>query len=729
MENLFASDIDLTNEYHAVLVRGNEVGEILNIEYPLPSDDLFFIRSKDIKGKNEIECLGQKMPIFAEKRIEYPGEAIGIVIAKEKKDAISFAEDVKIFVEKDLNDAKLDFINDDIEKLLEVHKNRIIIEKCKKKEGIEECFLQKDKVVSSFFHFDSRFHYFSEPFTIKVHTKQNSFDIYVSTKWASYVQKSVASAIGESIEKVRVNPTCESYSLSPRIWLSALVAAQVAIAAQITKKNISLSLSFKESFLFCTRAPQVAIKHRTELEENGKIRAMSVLCVVDAGAFNLFIDAMCTQLLITSLGLYNVPLYDVKVIALKTPTALTDVFVGFGDYYTSAAIEKHISDIIDYLNFDPIEFRLENILKVQDVSITGLIKKDNYKIQTLISKAVSHTTFLRKYGAYRSFNKRNNNFYDEYCRGIGLSIATQYNGLKDLIKKGMLYSVEITLTTNEELFIKAEPSDAPLKKLLSSYAIKTLNIGEEKIIFSPCKNIEPGAIGPALTPCVFTILPILFDKCLTEIQKLRFRKPLPITVKKEYKVSSGRGGWDDKKMEGSPFISETGGVCVVELFLDKSIYNVKIKNIYIAVENDESFPKDYVLSSIYKATYNAISGVLKEKMPPIYKRASEYTISSPHEMPNIEVELINSNSTQVKGFELIVHNLVPAAFMSALKQILQNNSYANIPIAQKDIFNSMEEMEDTAIEGTTSKNTNDDSEEKTKVESSFSQDFTSMNIK
>ena len=490
MENLFASDIDLTNEYHALLVRGSEVGTILNIEYPLPPDDLFFIRSKDIKGKNEIECFGKKMPIFAEKRIEYPGEAVGIVVAKEKKDAISFRDGVKIVVEKDERDAKLDFAKGEIEELLEVHKDKIIVEKCKKKDGIEECFLQKDKVVSSVFSFDSRFHYFSEPFTVKVHTKQNIFDIYVPTKWASYVQKSVANAIGESIEKLRVNATCESYSLSPRIWLPIHLAAQLTIAAQITKKNISLSLSFKESFLFSTRSPQVAIKHKTELEDGGKIKAMSVLCVVDAGAFNLLIDEMCTQLLITSLGLYNVPLYEVKVIALKTPTALTDIFVGFGDYYTSAAIEKHISDIIDHFSLDPIQFRLENILKAQDVNITGMTKKDDYKMQTLISKAVSNTTFLRKYGAYRLFNKKNNNFYDEYCRGIGLSIATQYNGLKDLIKKGVSYSVEITLTTNEELFIKAEPSDAPLKKLLSTHAIKTLNMEEGKIIFSPSKILS-----------------------------------------------------------------------------------------------------------------------------------------------------------------------------------------------------------------------------------------------
>jgi len=717
MENLFASDIDLTNEYHALLVRGSEVGTILNIEYPLPPNDLFFIRSKDIKGKNEIECFGKKMPIFADKRIEYPGEAVGIVVAKEKKDAISFRDGVKIVVEKDESAVKLDFAKGEIEEFLEVHKDKIIVEKCKKKDGIEECFLQKDKVVSSFFSFDSRFHYFSEPFTVKVHTKQNIFDIYVPTKWASYVQKSVANAIGESIEKVRVNATCESYSLSPRITLSALLAAQVAIVAQITKKNISLSLSFKESFLFSTRSPQVAIKHKTELEDGGKIKAMSVLCVVDAGAFNLLIDEMCTQLLITSLGLYNVPLYEVKVIALKTPTALTDIFVGFGDYYTLATIEKHISDIIDHFSLDPIAFRLENILKAQDVSITGMVKKDDYKIQTLISKAVSNTTFLRKYGAYRLFNKRNNNFYDEYCRGIGLSIATQYNGLKDLIKKGMSYSVEITLTTNEELFIKAEPSDASLKKLLSTHAIKTLNMEEGKIIFSPSKNIEPSEIGPMLSPCVLAILPILFDKCLQEIQKSRFREPLPITCKKEYKVSSGRGGWDDKKMEGSPFISETSGACVVELFLDKSIYNVKIKNIYIVVETDESFPKDYVLSSIYKATYNAISGILKEKMPSIYKRASEYTISSPHEMPNIEVELVSSGGSQVKGFDLIVYNLVPAAFMSALNQILQNKNYANIPISQKDIFNSLEEIDERIIEETPTEQANNDAFEKEEASS------------
>ena len=721
---MFASEIELQNEYSAVLVRANQVGLLESVEYSPPPEDVYFISAKDVKGKNEVSLFEQTMPIFAQDKIEYFGQVVGVVVASSEDVAREFASSIKLVIQEE-SVVALDLKDADLEEILQEHKDKILFEKCKVSEEqdeiedhIEEKLFKRDSqdehtdsdadkdsktfentpeisepIVSSFLHFSPRLHYHAEPLTIKVRSKQNGLDVYVATQWAYHVQKTIATAIGENPEKVKVNPTNESYSLNGRVWVPSLFASMIAVASNVLKKNISLVFSFEEMASFSTRSPQVAIRHTSCLTQDKQIKSMSVLCIIDAGAFNLLLNEMATHVLITSLSLYRVPSYNIKVVAIKTKTHLTDLFIGWGEHYTNTAIENHINDIVDAFSFDPIQFRLEHILKQQEKTVTQAVKKDDYKIEAIMDRATKKTTFMRKYAAYRAFNKTFNTVHhqgkiqevDSYCRGIGLAIALQYNGLKTVIKDGISYSVEMTLTTSEELFIKAEPSMPLLKDILKKRCMKSLNIEASKIIFTPMKNIEPSTIGPSLPSCTSSILPLLLDKCIAELQKQRFRNPLPITVKKDYKITK-RSGWNEEELDGQPFISDTAGCCVAELSLERSTYTVKVKNINIVVEAPDAIEKDYIISTVNRVVAMALSGVVRERIFPYYRRTSDYTIITPDEMPKIDVEVISSGSSGLKGISNLAFNLVPAAVIAALNQILQANHIKNLPITQQDIF-------------------------------------------
>lgn len=133
MESIFVSDIDLANEYSAVLVRSNRVGRLVNIEYPLLPDDVYFVRPSDIKGKNEINLFGATMPIFAENEVLYMGQAVGIVVAKDKEVADKFVSEIKLIIEEDENIKDIKLTNESIDKIEEQYKERIVVKKSKKK--------------------------------------------------------------------------------------------------------------------------------------------------------------------------------------------------------------------------------------------------------------------------------------------------------------------------------------------------------------------------------------------------------------------------------------------------------------------------------------------------------------------------------------------------------------------------------------------------------------------
>ncbi|MGP1439537.1 MAG: molybdopterin cofactor-binding domain-containing protein [Treponema sp.] len=720
----FVSDVELQNQYYACSVRAKHIGKIINIELPTLPDDVFFVSSKDIKGKNVISLFNRTMPIFADDTIEYEGQTVGLIISADEKQARRIANEVNVLVEGNETPIDLLLTSETIKEIEEKYSSRIITKLSKEEGDIAESFKEDKNIVTSFLHIDARSHYHAEPICIKARAKQNSIDIYVATQWAFHVQESICQAIGENLSKVKIISCNESYSLNGRIWYPSLLATQVAIATYTLKKNITLNFSFREFFLYSTASPVIAIKHKSKIitsEKNeivqrkkmealpngdvkivmaeeseimlaGKISAIDILCIVDAGAFNLLIDEILTQIVITALGLYSIPTYRVKVVAIKTKTRLTDVFSNWGDYYTNTAIEKHVNDIIDKYNFDPIDFRLDNMPKMQNKANTHSTKKEEDKMSNLIKLVCKASSFNRKYGAYKMLNGEKDFSYNNYCRGIGIAIGAQYNGLKPIIKRGVNYTVEMTLTTNQELLIKAEPSSNSMKELLKLRILKILNIEKDKIIFENIKNISLADIGPSMSSCTTSILPILIDKCIQEIQKQRFREPLPITVKKTYKLS-GRNGWDNEKLKGTPFISETPGCCVVEMELDKSTYHVKIRSIFIALEVEDVFSKEYLISSINRSITDSLSGIYIEKMPSVYNRTSDYTIISPIDIPNIEVMLQNSNTSQVRGVANIPYNLLPAAYMSALNQIVKSENLNLLPITQQNLFDIFEKEE------------------------------------
>ena len=101
MESVFASDVELSNQYYCVLVRADKIGKIVGVECPSFNDNVFFITHKDIKGKNAISLFGQEMPIFASEKIEYVGQVFGVVASDDEENAKLIAGKIKVLVEEE----------------------------------------------------------------------------------------------------------------------------------------------------------------------------------------------------------------------------------------------------------------------------------------------------------------------------------------------------------------------------------------------------------------------------------------------------------------------------------------------------------------------------------------------------------------------------------------------------------------------------------------------------
>ncbi len=397
MNKEFVSDLEFKNQYYARLIRSNESdAKILDIEIPDLPQDYFFYSAKDIhklKGKNEISFLDKTIPVFAENKIEYFGQAVGILIGKEKeklkelsnqfkikthsfakpKTAGTFEEEEKTYFDYPII-AKEKLSSEEKPPLTQAENSDDINISESSSSKIDEIFESSQKVCYSTCSIAQKYHYYPEPACVNTNWKDEKLNIHITSQWPVNVLECVSNVLNISKEKLNVVLHQDIESLDGKMWFPSLLASQVSIAAYLSKQNIALEFSRQEDFMYGTKSPAFLIQHKTALSRTDKILAMDISIIVDAGAFNPFITEMLKQIVVSAGGIYQLENYRITASAIKTNKALTDLLLGWGDSYLTTALEKHINEIIDKFNLCPVQFRLENALQVGQKYIFGLKK-------------------------------------------------------------------------------------------------------------------------------------------------------------------------------------------------------------------------------------------------------------------------------------------------------------------------------------------------------------------
>ncbi|PIE98738.1 MAG: aldehyde oxidase [Treponema sp.] len=688
MKNTFVSDLEFENQYNSIPVRSKDkTGDIENIECPNLPEGYSFISAKDIGERNIINIFDTPMPVFADKTIHYPGQIVGILVGMDKQILKELESQVIInFKKSKTPTSELSFENE---------KNNffdfpIIARKTLSYGEPEKYFDVLDNVIYSTMNFENRYHYRPEPSSVRiVYRPEKNIDVYIATQWSGKVASIISEVLSLPMKNINIIPTNIAENMNSLIWFPILLATQVAVASYITKKTIALDFSRKEDYLYTTVTPSVIIQHKSVLSGLEKILALDVSIILDAGAFNPLIEIMLTQIIATATGIYNIPNIHIEATAIQTNKRPTDCFSGWGEHYVTASLEKHINELTTKLQLSPVQWRLENMYHNRIRIADKIIMSGNYGFEKLLKAACNTSDFNRKYHAYKLLNNNKQTCQHENPRGIGIAMGLQYNGSQILIEQGITYTVEMTMTTEGKLLIKTSSNSTVMEKTLKGIISKKLNIEENSIMFDneiTAKTDGINTIGATLS----FILPLI-NKCCAAIERQRFRKPLPITVSRTYKPTQ-KIAWEKESFSGNPFISETPGVCIVELELNLTVYEIMIKGIWLSCSPGTAVPKNSIINDLKKNIATALSGTFVE-CSALLENFSKYKIINTQQTPDINVYIVNDETDiqKQKGIDNLAENLLPAAYISALNQILVNteNTVDVIPISPKSIFETI----------------------------------------
>ncbi len=729
-EHIFFSDLKFPGQYYGVLIRSPvRHGKLISIVPPELPDGYFLYTAKDVPGKNYLELNGSVVPVFTPDEINYLGEPLGILVGPDYEITEDLAEKVEIqaetleavdfqsVFEKKTKDSIPPYIihsesKGDCEKFLRIKKagrkkkadpqgeaaeNSQNPENKTEAETVEKKYKTVGKskneliVVESCVDISPQDHFYAETPGAVVRQKKDCLEIYTATQWPFHVRKTVSLVLNYPSDKIIVAPTEIGEALDGKIWMPSLVTAQTALASFLCKKPVKVVLSRNEDFLYTLKSSPAKIEYRTAVSTEGKIKAMETNVWLNIGGYSPFLSEIIARTSITASGLYNIENQKINITAVRTNLPPMGAMNGFGEASVFFALESHMALVAEKLNMLPTEIKKINAAEE--------------KMLAVVDKVCESSAFLRKYTAYENLNKKRNNINDGSLRGIGLTWGYQGNGFVTTTIDEAQYSVEMTMETNGEIHIKSGFYSPSMKEILSTIAAETLDVEKKLISFTGSDTTDMSSTGPDTLSSKVAILAPLVSKCCSSIQRQRFRKPLPITVKKTYKPVKNpleKSADQNEKMSyittaRSPFISSTPGACAVELEMDPLNYDIKIRGIWISCAAGRLFNRHAAVNTVKKTVKEAVSKIISENINIEdgkfqAKDGILFDILSSSYIPEPEITFIESKDIP-SGLGTIAYNLLPGAYGAALAQITGRVT-SKTPVDAEYVYNCLEEKEE-----------------------------------
>ena len=205
--------------------------------------------------------------------------------------------------------------------------------------------------------------------------------------------------------------------------------------------------------------------------------------------------------------------------------------------------------------------------------------------------------------------------------------------------------------------------------------MEVMDIKKENIIIDSEYTLDSLPTSPEDTFSSISTVNEILKKCCQDIQKKRFRQPLPISSQKSLGAAAKKG-WNKEKFSGNPFGTSSFATTIVEVELDSYTFSEKIKGIWITINCGELLDRAAALRTIRLEIQQELSRLVEGRSIPC---------------DNYSINFIESKGKAGQIGDL-VHNTLPAAFSTAMSLAL-DTQLTKIPFTEDLIYSLTKEQE------------------------------------
>ncbi|MGV8146157.1 MAG: xanthine dehydrogenase family protein molybdopterin-binding subunit [Alkaliphilus sp.] len=467
-EAIYPQDIYLDRMLYAKTLRSTKPHA--NIEIDISSAEkvdgvVKILTHKDITGENHHGVVVKDHEVFCSKRVRRVGEPIAFVIAESEAVAEIALRSIEIKYDEleGIFDPEI-ALREDSSK---VHgeTNEVSLFKIRKGE-VETAFQDCDVIVEREYRTSMQDHVFLQPEAGVAYLEKNGvIVIVVATQYPHFDRKEIAEAMALPEQRIKVVNPAVGGAFGGREDITMQI--HLAMAAYITKKPVKAIYSREESFLAHSKRHPFIMKYKTGANREGKLLAMQVDLLTDAGAHASWSINVARKAGVHATGPYEIPNIKIDSRAVYTNNPFTGAMRGFGVTQVAIAHEQQMDLVAEKLNMSPIEIRRKNMFRLKSTTATGQI----------LNESVPLSKCLEEIEKYKNLSKEQTSTKEHIKKGTGIAASfygTGYgNGFKDESKA----IVELKNDGKIVIYTGASEVGQGAKTVLAQIAAEVLGLG------------------------------------------------------------------------------------------------------------------------------------------------------------------------------------------------------------------------------------------------------------
>jgi len=322
----------------------------------------------DIPGQTGRKRLATDQQILVRQRVRYHGEPLALIAAE----TVAIAEKAMDLIDYELE--PMAGVFDPLEAMQPgapvVQGTDNVVATYKVRKGdTEEGFAEADHIIENTYRTPFQEHAFLEPEVGLAWVDENEvINIRMSTQVIEHF-RFIADAVGVPHNKVRIMGALVGGGFGGKEDIT--VEVYLALLAKATSRPVRLAYSREDSFFGHGKRHPFVIRHRVGVTKDGKITALEVEMIADAGGYVFLSPYVLLYATVAAPGPYRVDNLRIDSKAVATNNMYTSAFRGFGAVQACVAHEQQMDEIAKVLGMDRLEVRRRNFLSTGDKIATG----------------------------------------------------------------------------------------------------------------------------------------------------------------------------------------------------------------------------------------------------------------------------------------------------------------------------------------------------------------------
>jgi CO/xanthine dehydrogenase Mo-binding subunit len=627
----YVDDLAFPGMLHGRTIRSTiPCGTIAGIRRDFDPAGFTVVDWRDIPGRNVIALLTEDQPCLVEREVRHQAEPV-LLLAHQNREALLGAA------------VHIDYLPgtplDDPERSPRSFKD-ILIEKG----SLEAGFARAHLVVKGTYRTGHQEHVYIEPNGVIAVPDDGGIAVHGSIQCPYYVHKALVTLLGNAVTHVRVVQTETGGGFGGKEEYPSMLAGHAALLALKARRPVKIIYDRVEDMEATTKRHPAIVRHRTAVGRDGRLLAMEIEVILDAGAYVTLSPVVLSRGAIHAAGPYRCPNTRISARAMFTNTPPNGAFRGFGAPQTEFAVEVHMDRIAEALDLDPARLRDRNALRPGDTTATGQVLGPDCSARQVLRTALRKSGFRRKRKAFAGTG-----------RGIGLSLYYHGSGFTGSgeLKLGSRASVELTATGVRILTSSTEIGQGT-RTMHAQIVADALGIPYEQVeVAQPDTGVVPDS-GPTVASRTCMVVGGILERAALELKERLggiapeeyFRRHGPVRVTREYE-QPGWIRWDEAACRGDAYATYGWGCDVAEVELDRDTWEVRPRRLTVVADVGKAIHPALTTGQIEGGTAQGVGYALLERVTMrdgvmANAQLTNYLIPTTLDMPSLDVVLVEN---------------------------------------------------------------------------------------